>query len=596
MIEYGGQPWAGTVRADGELLVVFVHFTDQRLYAYAPDGPDEPWPLTPVSEVGGGLRWVDPQVRPEQGAAGEVWCVLEEFTGPAPTDVRRVVAAVPLDGSAADDRTAVRELSDDRHRFVTGPKVSHDGRRAAWIAWDHPAMPWDGTVVMLAEITEAGEFTGVRPLVGDDDESVCQVEWDRDGSLLFVSDLSDWWELQRIRPDAVAGGVIPSSRLLPPRGEEFGGPLWKIGLRWFHPLDNGLIAVLHGKGDHRLGILDPETGELADAPGPWTAWSDTLTVHGSQVVGVAASPRSAPEVVELDTTTGRTRTIGAPHEDAVDPAYYPVPEHRTFTGPDGREIHAHIHPPHHPEHTGPEGEKPPYVVWAHGGPTGHAPLVLDLEIAYFTSRGIGVAEVNYGGSTGYGRAYRERLRGEWGLVDVADCAAVASALVEEGAADPDRLAIRGGSAGGWTTAASLTSTGLYACGTILYPILDLEGWATDETHDFESRYLESLVGPFAEVPERYRERSPMNRTDRLNTPFLLLQGLDDVICPPAQSERFLAAVAGRGIAHAYIAFAGESHGFRRAETLVRALEAELALYTQTFGIDRPDVPPLELTT
>ncbi len=596
VIEYGGQPWAGTVREDGGLLVVFVHFTDQRLYAYAPDGPDEPWPLTPVSEVGGGLRWVDPQVRPEQGAAGEVWCVLEEFTGPALTDVRRVVAAVPLDGSAADDRTAVRELSDGRHRFVTGPKVSHDGRRAAWIAWDHPAMPWDGTVVMLADITEAGEFTGVRPLVGDLDESVCQVEWDRDGSLLFVSDLSGWWELQRIRPDAVTGGAVPSSRLLPPRGEEFGGPLWKIGLRWFHPLDNGLIAVLHGKGDHRLGILDPETGELADAPGPWTVWSDTLAVHGSRVVGVAASPRSAPEVVELDTTTGRPRTIGAPHEDAVDPAYYPVPEHRTVTGPDGREIHAHIHPPHHPEHTGAEGEKPPYVVWAHGGPTGHTPLVLDLEIAYFTSRGIGVAEVNYGGSTGYGRAYRERLRGEWGLVDVADCAAVASALVEEGAADPDRLAIRGGSAGGWTTAASLTSTDLYACGTILYPILDLEGWATDETHDFESRYLESLVGPFAEVPERYRERSPMNRTDRLTTPFLLLQGLDDVICPPAQSERFLAAVAGRGIAHAYIAFAGESHGFRRAETMIRALEAELSLYAQTFGFDRSDVPPLELTT
>ncbi|MFH9296812.1 prolyl oligopeptidase family serine peptidase [Streptomyces sp. NPDC017520] len=596
VIEYGGQPWAGTVRENGELLVVFVHFPDQRLYAYAPDGPDGPWPLTPVSDVGGGLRWVDPQVRPEHGAAGEVWCVLEEFTGPAPTDVRRVVAAVPLDGSAADDRAAVRELSDDRHRFVTGPKVSHDGRRAAWIAWDHPRMPWDGTVVMLADIDGTGGFTGVRPLVGDLDESVCQVEWDRDGSLLFVSDLADWWELQRIRPDAPPGGAVPSSRLLPPRGEEFGGALWKIGLRWFHPLDNGLIAVLHGRGGMRLGILDPETGELADVPGPWTAWADTLAVHGSRVVGVAASPRSGPEIVELDTATGHTRVIGAPHRDAVDPAYYPVPEDRTFTGPDGREIHAHVYPPRSPDRTGPEGEKPPYVVWAHGGPTGHAPLVLDLEIAYFTSRGIGVAEVNYGGSTGYGRAYRELLRGQWGVVDVADCAAVASALVEEGAADPDKLAIRGGSAGGWTTAASLTSTDIYACGTILYPILDLQGWATDETHDFESQYLESLVGPYAEVPERYRERSPINRTDRLNTPFLLLQGLDDVICPPAQCERFLAALAGRGVAHAYLAFEGEGHGFRRVETLVRALEAELSLYAQTFGIDRPDVPPLELTT
>ncbi|MGY3678677.1 S9 family peptidase [Streptomyces sp. TE33382] len=594
VIEYGGQPWAGTLRAEGGPLVVFVHFADQRLYAYAPDGPDGPRPLTPVSDTGGGLRWVDPELRLEHGEQGEVWCVLEEFTGEAPTDVRRVIAAVPLDGSAADDRSAVRELSDDRHRFVTGPRLSHDGRRAAWIAWDHPRMPWDGTTVMLAEVTEKGTFTGVRPLVGDIDESVCQIEWDRDGTLLFVSDLGDWWELQRIRPDAVAGGAVPASRLCSGRGEEFGGPLWKIGLRWFRPLDNGLIAVIHGRGTTRLGVLDPETGELADVAGPWTAWADTLAVRGSRVIGVAASPRSGAEVVELDTATGHTLTIGAPHRDAVDPAYYPEPRERTFTGPDGREIHAHVYPPHSPVRTGPDGELPPYVIWAHGGPTGHAPPVLDLEIAYFTSRGIGVAEVNYGGSTGYGRRYRERLRGQWGVVDVEDCAAVAEALAAGGEADRARLAIRGGSAGGWTAAASLTATSLYACATISYPILDLAGWATDETHDFESRYLESLVGPFADVPERYRERSPMHRTDRLTTPFLLLQGLDDVICPPVQCERFLAAVAGRGIAHAYLAFEGESHGFRRADTMIRALEAELSLYAQTFGIDRPDVPRLEL--
>ncbi|MER5984577.1 prolyl oligopeptidase family serine peptidase [Streptomyces sp. NPDC001787] len=591
VIEYGGQPWAGVPRAEGGPLVVFVHFADQRLYAYAPDGPDEPRPLTPVSDTGGGLRWVDPELRLEQG---EVWCVLEEFTGEAPTDVRRVIAAVPLDGSAAEDRSAVRELSDDRNRFVTGPRLSHDGRRAAWIAWDHPRMPWDGTTVMLAEVTEEGTFTGVRPLVGDIDESVCQIEWDRDGTLLFVSDLGDWWELQRIRPDAVAGGAVPASRLCSGRGEEFGGPLWKIGLRWFRPLDNGLIAVIHGRGSTRLGVLDPETGELADVAGPWTAWGETLAVRGSRVIGVAASPRSGAEVVELDTATGHTLTIGAPHHDAVDPAYYPEPRERTFTGPDGREIHAHVHPPRSPVRTGPEGELPPYVVWAHGGPTGHAPLVLDLEIAYFTSRGIGVAEVNYGGSTGYGRRYRERLREQWGVVDVEDCAAVAKALADGGEADRDRLAIRGGSAGGWTAAASLTATDLYACAAISYPILDLAGWAIDETHDFESRYLESLVGPFADVPERYRERSPVHRADRLTTPFLLLQGLDDVICPPVQCERFLAAVAGRGIAHAYLAFEGESHGFRRADTMIRALEAELSLYAQTFGIDRPDVPRLEL--
>ncbi|MFE1187902.1 S9 family peptidase [[Kitasatospora] papulosa] len=591
VIEYGGMPWAGAPREEGGPLVVFVHHPDQRLYAYAPDGPDEPWPLTPVSEIGGGLRWVDPQV---QLGHGEVWCVLEEFTGESPTDVRRVIAAVPLDGSAAGDRGAVRELTDDRNRFVTGPRLSHDGRRVAWIAWDHPQMPWDGTVVKTAEVTADGTFTGVRPLVGDIDESVVQVEWDRDGSLLFVSDVGGWWELQRIRPDAVTGAVVPTSRLCAVRNEEFGGPLWRIGLRWFQLLDNGLIAVVHGRGTTALGVLDPETGELVDAVGPWTAWSETLAVQDTRVIGIAASPHTSYEVVELDTATGHTRTIGAPHEDAVDPAYYPEPLVRTFTGPGGREIHAHVYPPRHPDRTGPEGELPPYVIWAHGGPTGRTPLVLDLEIAYFTSRGIGVAEVDYGGSTGYGRAYRERLREQWGVVDVEDCAAVALGLAEEGSADRGRLAIRGGSAGGWTTAASLTQTDVYACGAISYPILDLEGWATGETHDFESQYLESLVGPYAEVPERYRERSPVNRTDRLTTPFLLLQGLDDPICPPAQCERFLTAIEGRGIPHAYISFEGEGHGFRRADTVKRALEAELSLYAQAFGIERSDVPRLEL--
>lgn len=604
VIEYGGHPWAGDPRDGGGALVVFVHFPDQRLYLYEPDAPDaEPRPLTPVSAVGGGLRWVDPQLRTDRG---EVWCVLEEFTGEAPTAVRRVIAAVPLDGSAAEDRGAVRELSDDRHRFVTGPRLSPDGRQAAWIAWNHPQMPWDGTVVMLGEVADEGPFEEVRPVVGDTDESVCQVDWAPDGSLLFVSDVGHWWELQRIRPAVLAPGagegaglgagpgIVASSGLCPGRGEEFGGPLWKIGLKWFHPLQSGLIAVIHGKGATALGILDPETGEVVDAAGPWTEWASTLAVHGDRVIGVAASPRSAYEVVELDTATGRTRVIGSAHDDPVDPVYYPEPQIRTFTGPDNREIHAHIYPPHSPDRIAPDDELPPFVVWAHGGPTGHAALVLDLEIAYFTSRGIGVAEVNYGGSTGYGRQYRDRLREQWGVVDVEDCAAVAESLAAEGTADPARIAVRGGSAGGWTTAASLTTTDVYACGTIMYPVLDPESWASSETHDFESRYPESLIGPFAEVPGRYRERSPLRHIDRIGVPFLLLQGLDDVICPPGQCERFLAQMAGRGIPHAYFAFEGEGHGFRRVETMVRALESELSLYAQTFGITRPDIPLLEL--
>ncbi|MEU9300046.1 prolyl oligopeptidase family serine peptidase [Streptomyces sp. NPDC048269] len=585
--EYGGHPWAGVERAEGGPLLVFADFADQRLHAYEPDAPGGggPRPLTPVSGVGGGLRWADPVLR-----GAEVWCVLEEFTGPAPTDVRRVLAAVPLDGSAAEDRSAVRELTDDRYRFSTGPRLSPDGRHAAWLVWDHPRMPWDGTELRLAEVTADGTLAGPRTVLGGPEESVAQVEWAADGTLLAVSDRGGWWNPYRVDPGT--GSAVN----LCPREEEFGGALWKPGLRWLAPLPDRLVAVLHGQGAPVLGVLDPESGDLVDAAGPWTAWQPTLAVSGTRVYGVAASPRSPYEVVELDTATGHARVIGGGARtglDRVDPAYYPEPQSRTFLGPDDREIHAHVYPPHHPAVRAPADELPPYVVWAHGGPTDHVPPVLDLHIAYFTSRGIGVVEVNYGGSTGYGRAYRERLREQWGVVDVEDCAAVARALAAEGTADPDRLAVRGGSAGGWTAAASLAATDVYACAAIIYPVLDLLGFA-EETHDLESRYIDSLAGPPQTLAVRCRERSPVARADRITAPFVLLQGLDDPVCPPAQAERFLAAMRGRSVPHAYVTFEGEGHGFRRADTMVRALEAELSLYAQVFGIDRPDIPLLRL--
>ncbi|SOD63986.1 Dipeptidyl aminopeptidase/acylaminoacyl peptidase [Streptomyces zhaozhouensis] len=585
--EYGGRPWAGAVRAEGGPLVVFTDFADQRLHAVEPDRATPPRPLTPLSAIGGGLRWCDPLVLPERG---EVWCVLEEFTGEGPSDLRRLLVAVPLDGSAAEDRSAVRELTDDAHRFVTGPKLSPDGARLAWLAWDHPRMPWDGTELLVADVDGEGRPGRPRVALGGPGESVAQVEWDGDGTLLALSDRDGWWQPYRLDP------ATGSAVRLCGRAEEFAGPLWKIGARWMAPLPHGTLAVLHGVGTARLAVLDPTTGELADAVGPWTEWAPSLAVSGESVVGIAAGPSRHPEVVALDTATGHCRVLAERHRDPVDPGYLPEPEARVFTGPDGREVHAQVYPPRHPDHTGPAGEAPPYVIWAHGGPTGAVPLVLDLEIAYFTSRGIGVAEVNYGGSTGYGRAYRERLRGRWGVVDVEDCATVARALVAEGRAGG--LAIRGGSAGGYTTAASLSdpdTAELYAAGAISYPLLDLASWAGGGTHDFESRYLESLVGPLAEVPERYRERSPVYRAERIVAPFVLLQGLDDVICPPDQAEALLAAVAGRGVPHAYLSFAGEGHGFRRAETVERVLEAELALYARAFGFVPPGVEPLHLS-
>jgi dipeptidyl aminopeptidase/acylaminoacyl peptidase len=590
VIEYGGIPWAGAV-VDGSVLVVFVHHADQRLYAFRPDAPDaagrEPRPLTPLSPVGGGLRFADLAVDAERG---EVRAVLEEFTGEGARDCRRLPVAVPLDGSAAEDRSRVRELAPAEHRFVTAPKLSPDGTRAVWLAWDHPLMPWDGTELRIAEVEADGRLGTARTLIGGPDESVAQAEWAPDGTLLAATDRTGWWNLHRVDPDT--GEAVN----LCPREEEFGGALWRLGQRWFRPLDHGLIAVLHGVGAPRLGVLDPATGQVTDAPGGWTEWSAVLAAAGSRVIGIGAGARTGAEVVELDTASGHTRVLGNAHHDTVDPGYLPEPEARVFSGPGGREVHASVYPPRNPEAAG-EGPAP-YVMWAHGGPTSRAATVLDLEIAYFTSRGIGVAEVNYGGSTGYGRAYRNRLREQWGVVDVEDCAAVAQGLVAEGAADPQRLAIRGGSAGGWTSAAALTSSDTYACGTIIYPILDLTGWSVSggETHDFESHYLESLIGPFAEVPERYQDRSPVNRADRVTVPFILLQGLDDPICPPVQCERFLEAVAGRGVPHAYLAFDGESHGFRKLETMVASLEAELSLYAQVFGFTAEDVPHLGLST
>jgi len=325
-------------------------------------------------------------------------------------------------------------------------------------------------------------------------------------------------------------------------------------------------------------------------------WSATVAADGDLVAGIAAGPHARPAVVAVDLRTGALTELTAQPDDLPDPAYLPTPEHRVFTGPDGQPIPAYVYPPTNPKYRAPDGELPPYLIHVHGGPTGKSTPVLDPEIAYFTSRGIGVVAVNYGGSTGYGRRFRERLRENWGVVDVADCAAVAEALAAEGVADRERLAIRGGSAGGWTTAASLTSVDVYRCGTARYPILDLAGWTGEggETHDFESRYLDGLVGPLPEAEERYRERSPINRVDRLAGPILLLQGLEDEICPPVQCERFVTALAGRGVPHAYLAFPGEQHGFRRAETVQAALEAELSFYGQVLGFTPPGVPTLEL--
>jgi dipeptidyl aminopeptidase/acylaminoacyl peptidase len=443
-------------------------------------------------------------------------------------------------------------------------------------------MPWDGTELCVATLAEPAAH---RVVAGGPRESVCHVEWETADTLLALSDPDGWWNLFRF-------GLDGSSRNLAPCRAELGGPLWTIGMRWFAPLGGGRFAVLRSD---RLAILDEHAGTVTDVDTDLLVWRADLAVRDGSVVSAAGSPTEDMVVVTVDPATGAAARLSPAPPDDLDPGYLPAHEERLFTGPAGRAVPALVYPPRNPDFAGPESGTPPFLVHVHGGPTAHSHALRDLDVAYFTSRGIGVVSVNYGGSTGYGREFRESLNGGWGVVDVDDCAAVATALAAEGTADPTRLAIRGGSAGGWTAAASMTSVDTYRCGTIMYPILDLLGWVS-ETHDFESRYLDALVGTLPEHLDRYTGRSPANRVDRLAGPVLLLQGLEDEVCPPEQADRFVAALDGSGIQHAYLTFEGEQHGFRKATTIQAALEAELSFYGQVFGFIPAGVPILALTS
>jgi dipeptidyl aminopeptidase/acylaminoacyl peptidase len=470
---------------------------------------------------------------------------------------------------------------------MAGPRLSPDAKHAAWIGWNHPDMPWDSSELCVAEIGPDGTFGPHRVLAGGPGISVCQVEWDGPDAVLALVDPAGWWNLHRYGLDGTAVNLAPCER-------EIGGPLWKLGMRWFAPLGQGRHAVLAGG---TLAVLDERSGTVTDVDVDVPVWGSDICVRDGVVHDTGSYYDRRPAVVGLDLGTGELTEFTAQGE-LPDSAYLPKPDKRTFPGPDGREIPAYVFAPTNPDFAAPDGELPPYMVHVHGGPTGSSSSTLNLDFAYFTSRGIGVVAVNYGGSSGYGRAFREALKGQWGIVDVVDCAAVAQALADEGNADGDRLAVRGGSAGGWTAAAAMTTVKTFRCGTVMYPILDLAAWTSggDETHDFESRYVEGLVGSLPEHADRYAERSPINHVDQLAGPVLLLQGLEDEVCPPVQANRFVATLDGSGIPHAYLTFEGEQHGFRKAETIVTALHAELSFYGQVFGFEPLDTPKLDLRT
>jgi dipeptidyl aminopeptidase/acylaminoacyl peptidase len=589
--EYGGLSYLPVPPAGpgGTRGIVFANFADQRLYLAA--GQDAPRPITPDPAAAGaasgepcGLRFADFTLSPD---GTEVWCVQELHND---GKVTRSIVAVPLDGSAAGGHDEIRQLASGSD-FFAFPTPSPDGSRLAWISWNHPHMPWDGTELRVAAVKSGVAGPG-RVVKGGLRESVLAPVWRDSTSLYVATDWTGWWNIYQV-------GLTGEPPLaLFPAEEEFAGPLWQLGARPFALLSDGRLAVLHGRGGARLGILDPETYELVDPDIPFSEFVPGLSADGTVIAAVAGGPRVAMSVIAADTATSKVTVLRSEMAELPDERYLPGARPVELEGPFGRVVHALLYEPANPAVTGPAGERPPYVVWIHGGPTACSIGLLDMEKAYFTSRGIGIIDVNYGGSTGYGRLYRERLRRQWGVVDVEDAKSAALSLAAAGQADRARLAIRGGSAGGWTALAAVTTGAVrnpvFAAAASYFGVSDLSGFA-EMTHDFESRYLDGLIGPLPGFETIYAERAPVGHVNPNTCPVLLLQGLDDPVVPPQQSESIAADLAAHGIPHAYIAFAGESHGFRKADSIIASLEAELSFYGQILGFTPPGVPAVKLT-
>lgn len=473
------------------------------------------------------------------------------------------------------------------HDFISSPCFSPDGRRLAFLAWEHPNMPWDGTRLFELAWGSDGPAGSPREIAGGDNESLFQPRYSPGGLLTFVSDRSGWWNLYQC--DGSGGAARP----LCERAAEFGRPQWVFGMSTYDFIDERRLLCSYGVGGQdRLALLDVESGALDDLS-LGTRFSDIggIQVEGENACLLAAGPEEAGGVLHLKVATGAWSLVRpglSLDAFAGEDVAWSVPEAFEFESTGGRNAHAFFYPPRSGVAQGRAGERPPLLVKSHGGPTSATSAALRLGIQYWTSRGIAVVDVNYGGSTGYGRAYRERLAGAWGLVDVEDCIAAARSLAAQGRVDGARLAISGGSAGGYTTLCALTFHDTFAAGASHYGIGDLEALVRD-THKFESHYMEKLIGPYPEEVELYRARSPIHHTDQLSCPVIFFQGLEDRVVPPNQAEAMVAALAKRGIAHAYVPFEGEQHGFRRAENICTALDGELYFYSRVFGFeaDRP---------
>lgn len=562
--EYGGGAW--TV-ADGTLW--FTEFSDQRLYRLDPGG-DSPVAVTPEPVVPSGVRHADLRVTPSGLLAVRE---THPASGGAAEVVNQIVRITP-------EGTEVLVSGPD---FVSDPRLAPDGVTLSFLRWDHPHMPWDAAqlVVLAADGTE-------HVLAGGPGESVVQPTWGEDLALWWFSDRTNFWSLYRKRPHEEPELVVDV-------GADIAGPQWMFGQSRFALLGDGRVVFAWFRaGGDRLAVLEAD-GSVRDLDVPYATFRH-VTAHGSSVVCVAGGPSSEPVVLQVDVDGGGYDVLRPARDLGLDPAWFSRPEHLTFPTEDRgtgiAEAHALVYPPTNPEASAPDGDLPPLLVVVHGGPTSGAVPVLNLDVQYWTSRGFCVADVDYRGSVGYGRRYRDALQGRWGVVDLDDVVACARHLADSGRVDPARMAIRGGSAGGYTTLAALSMRpGVFTAGASHYGVADLGALAA-ETHKFESRYLDGLVAPYdpGAGPSGnpvYAERSPINHVDALDTPLAVFQGDEDAIVPPAQAEAIVAALREKGVPHAYRLFAGEQHGFRKAANIRAALDGELSFYAQVWGFDLP---------
>ena len=578
--EYGGGAY---VVSNG--IAYYSNFIDQRIYRLAASGANlkglpHSGPITPEG------KWFYADAAIDERRQRLI-CVREDHSK---GDHEPLTTLVSI---RLDDEPNAGDVIAFGYDFYSTPRLSPDGSRLAWLSWRHPQMPWDGTELWVARVTEAGTLDSPELIAGGPHESIFQPGWSPDGVLYFASDRTGWWSLYKCEVGSEKCEVAPVLWQSVDEAE-FGRPQWMFGwATWAFADARHMVVSYAQRGRWRLATVDTEAGTLKNVPTDLEPL-EWLTATPTHAIYMAASPDTPSTVVKTNLQTGGTEIFRSSSTLELDRRHISIPEAIEFPTEGGLTAHAFYYPPRNAQFTALPSDRPPLIAISHGGPTTQTKAALDLQVQYWTSRGFAVVDVNYGGSSGYGREYRERLNWQWGIVDVDDNINAARYLVEQGKADPDRLIIRGGSAGGYTTFAALVfHPEMFGAGAGYYGVSDVEALAKD-THKFESRYLDTLIGPYPEMKDLYRERSPIHFIDRLSCALILFQGLEDKVVPPDQSERMADAVREKGLPVAYIAFEGEQHGFRKADTIIRCLEAELYFYGAVFKF--PPAGPLTSIT